>query len=356
MGRKPNPLILEFFQRGPKLADNSNRYPHTCKLCGEDFPKGRIDSLTGHITKSGKCPAISETERINACLTLHGIPSVPPVAERLSTGVTAHNAVDVASATDTILAQQWSALEALAEASRQVDMSEKHDRPGSALVHVQLSNGDSSGMGNMSGNGLQGADRFDLPDQFTLDNPPSSYDATTAAMAQQSLNSLLPPEFHPDPTSGSPSHSLLTTNTHDTDSTAHAVSNGISKPHSPITESLATKDQRDELKNDDQQRQSQELKGNQNNEQHEHHYSHDDLPRKPHTPCRRYMTIMRRRQPTEHRWLKSLTNHTLHTLHKKPFNRLLSKLRLKLKLMLTPKFKLKLRHMLMLLLQSQLQL
>ncbi|KAL1900355.1 hypothetical protein Cpir12675_001039 [Ceratocystis pirilliformis] len=277
MGRKPNPLILEYFQRGPKLADNSNRYPHTCRLCGEDFPKGRIDSLTGHITKSGKCPAISETERINACLTLHGIPSVPPVAERLSAGITAHNAVDVASATDTILAQQWSALEALAEASRQVDMSEKHDRPGSALVHVQLSNGDSSGMGNMSGNGLQGADRFDLPDQFTLDNAPSSYDATTAAMAQQSLNSLLSPEFHPDPTSDSPSHSLLTTNTHDTGSTTYAVANGISKPHSPITESLATKDQRDELNNDDQQRQSQELKGNQNNEQHEHHYSHDDL-------------------------------------------------------------------------------
>lgn len=35
MGRKPNQLILEFFERGPKLEDASNRYQHTCKSCGE---------------------------------------------------------------------------------------------------------------------------------------------------------------------------------------------------------------------------------------------------------------------------------------------------------------------------------
>lgn len=35
MGRKPNQLILEFFERGPKLDDASNRYQHTCKSCGE---------------------------------------------------------------------------------------------------------------------------------------------------------------------------------------------------------------------------------------------------------------------------------------------------------------------------------
>lgn len=35
MGRKPNPLILEFFERGPKIGDQSNRYQHTCKRCGE---------------------------------------------------------------------------------------------------------------------------------------------------------------------------------------------------------------------------------------------------------------------------------------------------------------------------------
>jgi hypothetical protein len=35
MGRRPNQLILEYFERGPKLEDASNRYQHTCKSCGE---------------------------------------------------------------------------------------------------------------------------------------------------------------------------------------------------------------------------------------------------------------------------------------------------------------------------------
>ena len=35
MGRKPNALILEFFERGAKLADQSNRYEHSCKRCGQ---------------------------------------------------------------------------------------------------------------------------------------------------------------------------------------------------------------------------------------------------------------------------------------------------------------------------------
>lgn len=39
MGRRPHALIQEFFDRGPKLADSSNRYQHTCKRCG-DFVSG----------------------------------------------------------------------------------------------------------------------------------------------------------------------------------------------------------------------------------------------------------------------------------------------------------------------------
>lgn len=39
MGRKPNQLILEFFERGQKLQDASNRYEHTCKSCGEKVAK-----------------------------------------------------------------------------------------------------------------------------------------------------------------------------------------------------------------------------------------------------------------------------------------------------------------------------
>lgn len=61
MGRKPNAIVTEFFNRGAKLHDSSNRYEHTCKLCGQNFPKGRSDSLLGHLTKT--CPAISTQDR-----------------------------------------------------------------------------------------------------------------------------------------------------------------------------------------------------------------------------------------------------------------------------------------------------
>lgn len=36
MGRKANPLVDEFFERGAKIEDKSNRYEHTCKKCGAE--------------------------------------------------------------------------------------------------------------------------------------------------------------------------------------------------------------------------------------------------------------------------------------------------------------------------------
>ncbi|KAJ5691215.1 hypothetical protein N7488_011950 [Penicillium malachiteum] len=74
MGRKPNQLILEFFNRGAKLEDSSNRYQHTCKACGEKFPKGRIDSLTNHLVK--KCQAIPLRDRQRVLLRLHELPDL----------------------------------------------------------------------------------------------------------------------------------------------------------------------------------------------------------------------------------------------------------------------------------------
>lgn len=35
MGRRPNIIVAEFFSRGAKLEDASNRYQHTCRRCGE---------------------------------------------------------------------------------------------------------------------------------------------------------------------------------------------------------------------------------------------------------------------------------------------------------------------------------
>lgn len=167
MGRKPNPLILEYFVRGAKLNDNSNRYQHTCKRCGENFPKGRIDSLTTHITK--KCPAISDSDRMRACLELHGITSArAAAAERQNNGTGPRGARAVASS---VLPQEWSALETLAEASRQVDLNENS--------RVQAKGQEVPNAADIAHtNG-----RFELQEQFTLENPPAGYEDRNNAAA-----------------------------------------------------------------------------------------------------------------------------------------------------------------------------
>ncbi|KAI9840015.1 MAG: hypothetical protein M1819_000207 [Sarea resinae] len=128
MGRKPNQLILEFFERGQKLEDASNRYQHTCKACGEKFPKGRIDSLTTHLVK--KCPAIALRDRQRALLQLHELPDLGDAPEGLKEGrrdgLEKGKTVDLPYAPN----RNWTALETLAEVSRQIDLSEKRDSPG----------------------------------------------------------------------------------------------------------------------------------------------------------------------------------------------------------------------------------
>ncbi|KAK2775346.1 hypothetical protein FQN52_004030 [Onygenales sp. PD_12] len=84
MGRKPNAIVSEFFHRGAKLHDSSNRYEHTCKLCGQNFPKGRADSLLGHLVKT--CQAISTPDKQRV---LHLWRAVP---ERGSVGAGAQGA------------------------------------------------------------------------------------------------------------------------------------------------------------------------------------------------------------------------------------------------------------------------
>ncbi|QPH16219.1 hypothetical protein C2857_000806 [Epichloe festucae Fl1] len=174
MGRRPNPLILEYFERGPKLNDNSNRYPHTCKQCGENFPKGRIDSLTTHITK--RCPAISDSERMRACLELHGITHARSAAER-------HHQAQAAQAASqangqrmspSALPQGWSALETLAEASRQVDLNE-NSRGNKAQ---QQPDHQAQAQAQVEDSSAQNAERFELQEQYTLDNPPASYETS----------------------------------------------------------------------------------------------------------------------------------------------------------------------------------
>jgi hypothetical protein len=156
-------LILQHFERGAKLPDSSNRYQHTCKACGEKFPKGRIDSLTNHLVK--KCPALSLEDRQKALLELNNLPQIGNGAGG-SSGVPMNGpTVDLP-----INGRPWepmTALSVLAEASRQMDLKEKHDE---RSVHNR------SVGGNSRASEPPRADKLEVYEQYTLDNPPVSYE------------------------------------------------------------------------------------------------------------------------------------------------------------------------------------
>ncbi|TDZ40643.1 hypothetical protein C8035_v005515 [Colletotrichum spinosum] len=156
MGRKPNPVILEYFTRGPKLPDSSNRYPHTCKLCGENFPKGRGEVLHKHITE--KCPAITHEERLSATLEFAGLHSGTSAPRSINLTV---NQLDAAMPEES---DSWSALRTLAEASRQVGENE---------VGVPSVMGRDAAETAVNQLGIG----FEIQEQFTLENPPVSYDS-----------------------------------------------------------------------------------------------------------------------------------------------------------------------------------
>ena len=70
--------MAEFFQRGAKIGDQSNRYEQTCKRCGEHFSRGRTEALVPHLTK--RCPSITKIERAKIVFRLHdlAVPDLHP--------------------------------------------------------------------------------------------------------------------------------------------------------------------------------------------------------------------------------------------------------------------------------------
>ncbi|WPG99660.1 Hypothetical protein R9X50_00247900 [Acrodontium crateriforme] len=167
MGRRPNRLVVEFFHRGPKLDDSSNRYEHTCKRCGERFPKGRMDALIGHLIR--RCPNVSLDDRQLVFEQLH------QKSERKCHVTTAQfhndplqlsNAPVTLHNDDNILdffqqQEQQSALDTLAEVSRrhldysaqrgqrEQDTDNPHDDSGQAIAEqALLAHLRQAGMGN----------------------------------------------------------------------------------------------------------------------------------------------------------------------------------------------------------------
>ncbi|KAK4042843.1 hypothetical protein C8A01DRAFT_44199 [Parachaetomium inaequale] len=176
MGRRPNALILQYFERGPKLQDQSNRYPHTCKACGEHFPRGRLDSLTSHLTK--KCPAISEAERVNALLALSGMSHASQRFQQSQQAQAQAHARAQANGSPVdlpMMQRDWTALGVLAEVSRQIDLNEKNDDRGQPNGAVPS---------GPSPPGGQPAERFELQEQFTIENPPLHQENGTGQPAE----------------------------------------------------------------------------------------------------------------------------------------------------------------------------
>ena len=133
MGRKPNPIILEYFNRGAKLEDSSNRYQHSCKLCGEDFPKGRIDSLVAHLTK--KCTSISLPERTKIVLRLHDLGDNEELGYSNNTMIGKGRNVELPYSPTR--SHNFNGLNVLAEASRRVGA----DAPGKGHKNVSMGGG-----------------------------------------------------------------------------------------------------------------------------------------------------------------------------------------------------------------------
>jgi hypothetical protein len=158
MGRKPNPIILQYFDRGPKLEDASNRYQHSCKQCGEQFPKGRIDSLTNHLTK--KCSAISLDERREVLLRLHNVG--PAADSRAGATTTVQNGGNVTLPFSP--SRQFDRLNVLAEASRQVGATNEPSRSGG---YTTQPNGEGVVVDPALQNALQEEDFFNNQDYYT---------------------------------------------------------------------------------------------------------------------------------------------------------------------------------------------
>ncbi|PKY07578.1 hypothetical protein P168DRAFT_231404 [Aspergillus campestris IBT 28561] len=190
MGRKPNQLILEFFIRGQKLEDASNRYQHTCKACGEKFPKGRIDSLTNHLVK--KCQAIPLRDRQRVLLRLHELPDLADGDQNKdpnAAGQGKGKGSDVSFTTR----QNFDGLNVLAEASRQVGASDQTKRGPAYTQGVTVGGKTVVVDPALEAEGFQGSP----VQQENIDEdvkPPLSPQASNSSVVPPSLNTAQDPQ------------------------------------------------------------------------------------------------------------------------------------------------------------------
>lgn len=175
LAKREPPLFWPLFPPLPSSKFCSTDCVAIHLRCGEHFPRGRLDSLTSHLTK--KCPAITEAERVNALLTLSGMGHASQRFQQSQQAQLQAQAQAQANGSPVdlpMMQRDWTALGLLAEVSRQIDLNEKHDDRGQAHgTNPPATTAPSS----------QSAERLELHEQFTVDNQPLSRENATAKAA-----------------------------------------------------------------------------------------------------------------------------------------------------------------------------
>lgn len=124
-----------------------------------------------------KCPAISVRDRQQALLKLNDLPELPDGGRNRSGAQADGRNVELPVGN-----RNWTALETLAEVSRQIDLSEKHDDHGP--------NGAASSQGGKVEEQAL-VDNFELQEQWTPDNPPLSYEDRVQRDKKSRLSTLI---------------------------------------------------------------------------------------------------------------------------------------------------------------------
>lgn len=135
-----------------------------------------MDTLISHLTK--KCNAISDSDRRKAVLDLSNLSDLPE-------NTSSHNGTTIHLNGPTVelpISTPWTALQTLAEASKHMDAIEKQD---DRSIHNR-----SVGHGSRASEPPH-ADRLELQEQWSLDNPPHSYD-DKRGQGQREKKSKLP--------------------------------------------------------------------------------------------------------------------------------------------------------------------
>ena len=186
-------IIVKNFNRGIKLSDNSNRYAHTCKHCGINFPKGRVDNLVQHAVRL--CPAINLQARAEA---------VADYGKQAGTA-NATNPTAAAPALASVNSQQISGhgLDALAYAALNDGRSNGHDQGQTRVQdqgrythdHVMIDGGGDNDNENEDedneeedGDGGYSAakrQKLRMGASYTMDNPPPRLDGPVGARGRR---------------------------------------------------------------------------------------------------------------------------------------------------------------------------